>query len=184
MSPEQVIKRIDSGTHSGPMTLSADPASSTFKPHTLTISSLDEAKRLAGNADSLFEKGLMKERALDIPEWPTSKNDKDRAALTPAENQLINRAHKAYLYGHSKRVASYKSIIEQQNYPVEVAALAVEDLCLDASNSPFVVATKGGVNIGTLTICDGGWIKVEADANFTVQVMKRVNKTSCKEVSA
>lgn len=184
MRPEQVIKRIDSGTHKGPMVVSADPASSTFEVHTLTLSSLDEAKRLAGNADSLFEQGLMQESPIDIPEWPQHLNDKDTAALTPAENQLINRAHKAYLYGNSKRVSSYKSIVEKLNYPVEVATLAVEDMCLDATNSPFLVATKTGIDIGTLTICDGGWIKVETDASFTVQVMRKVNKSSCKEAGA
>src|SRR5271170_4909634 len=74
MNPEQVIKRIDSETHKGPMILSADPKVSTFKGHTLTITSLDEAKRLGGNADSLFEQGLMKERDFEIPNWPASLN--------------------------------------------------------------------------------------------------------------
>lgn len=184
MNPGQVIKRIDSGTHKGPMILSADPKVSTFKGHSLTITSLDEAKRLGGNADSLFEQGLMEERDFEIPNWPANLNDQDTSSLTPAQNQLVNRAHTAYLYGNSKRVATYKSIIEKLNYPVTVTALAVEEMCLDAANSPFVVASNAPVNIGTLTICKGGWIKVEADANFTVQVMKKVDKTSCKELGA
>jgi len=182
MKPDQVIKRIDSETHKGPMILSADPKVSTLKGHPLTITSLDEAKRLGGNADSLFEQGLMEERELDIPNWPANLNDMDTSSLTPAQNQLVNRAHIAYLFGNSKRVESYKSIIEKLNYPVTVTTFAVEDLCLDTTNSPFIVATKSPVNIGTLTICKGGWIKVEADANFTVQVMKKVDKTSCKEL--
>jgi len=185
MNPEQVIKRIDSETHKGPMILSADPKVSTFKGHTLTITSLDEAKRLGGNADSLFEQGLMKERDFEIPHWPANLNDQDTSSLTPAQNQLVNRAHTAYLYGNSKRVASYKSILEKLKYPVTVTALAVEDMCLDATNSPFVVASNAPVDIGTLTICNGGWIKVEADANFTVQVMKKVDESSCpKEFEA
>lgn len=184
MDPSQVIPKVNSTTHPGPITLSADPAVSTLPPHIITVSSLDDMKRLAGNADELYENGTMAEHHDPLPEWPAEKNDLDAVQLSPQENRLIHKAHIAYIYGNSKRVQSYKAIIEKRDYPLSVAAFAIEDLCVDASNSPFTISSNAGQNIGTLTICDGGWLNFEANATWTVQVMQKVSATSCQSIGS
>jgi len=181
MKPEQVVKQVNSKTHKGPIVLSADPAVSTIPPHIVTLTSLDEAKRLAGNEDELFENGLMQNAHEALPEWPAALNDKDRTELTPEQNRLINKAHTAYIYGHSKLVSSYKAIIEKLNYPVQVATFAIEELCIDKTNSPFIVKDPAGLNVGTLTICEGGYIQTESNTSITAQVMIKSDKTSCPQ---
>ena len=179
MDPSHVVRKVDSSTHSGPIVLSADPSVSSLRPHIVTLTRLDEAKRLAGNADEDYENGLMAEHHEPLPEWPAERNELDVAELTHHENNLIHKAHIAYLYGHSGRVQSYKAVIEKRNYPVDVATFAIEDLCLDSKNSPLVVQSNAGINVGTLTLCQGGWIKFEANSTITAQVMKKTDAASC-----
>lgn len=179
MDPSAVIQHVDSSTHPGPITFSANPALSTFPPHIVTLTSVDDAKRLAGNPDEHYENGVMMEHHETLPEWPAHKTALEAHELSPEEKQLINKAHVAYIYGNSKKVQSYKDVIEKHNYPVEVAAVAIESLCLDATNSPFQVKSDAGLNIGTLTICQGGSINFEANSHVTIQVMHKSDATSC-----
>jgi len=179
MNPSQVVPRISSNTHSGPIVLSADPASSTIPPHILTLASVDEVKRLAGNADEEFESGRLQSHHEPLPEWPQHLNDSATSQLTPQQNQLVHKAHIAYVYGNSKNVASYKPIIEKLNYPLKVATFAVEDMCVDASNSPVIISSRIGVDIGTLTIYPGGQIKFESDIAITIQKMVKMDSGSC-----
>lgn len=179
MDPSKVIPKITPETHPGPVTLSADPEKSTIPPHIVTVNSLDEVKRIAGNADEDYECGRLTAHHEVQPEWPQEKNDKDPAELDPSENRRINAAEMAYIYGHSKHHQSYKTIIERHKYPAKFAVFAAEDLCIDSRNSPFVVTSESAHNYGTVTICEGGSIAFEANAVWTVQNMVKSSATTC-----
>jgi len=179
MDPSKVIPKITPETHQGPIVLSADPEKSSVPPHLVTVASLDEVKRLAGNADEDYESGLLSAHHEIQPEWPAEKNDKDPSELEASENRRINAAEMAYIYGHSKHHQSYKTIIERHKYPATFAVFAAEDLCIDASNSPYVVTAESAHNYGTVTICEGGSIQFEANAVWTVQKMVKSSATKC-----
>lgn len=179
MDPSKVVKQVSHKTHPGPITLSADPAVSSISPHMVTVTSLDELKRLAGNPDADFENGTINSHYDKQEPWPAELNGKTKRELTPEQNRRIHAAYIAYVYGHSKHHESYKTIIEQHYYPQDFAVFAAEDVCIDANNSPFIIKTDSAHNYGTLTICEGGSIKFEANAVMTVQVMIKSTATSC-----
>jgi len=178
LDPSQVIPAITPKTHPGPVKLHPDPAVSTIKPHMITIKNVDEAKRLAGNKDEDYANGLMAEHHDPLPEWPAQKNLLDATELTAEENNLIKKAHTAYLYGNSASVQSYKQIIERHNYPAQVALFAVEDVCVDSTNSPFQIG-PAGLTCGTLTICEGGSIEFTGNSVINCQKMVKISATSC-----
>lgn len=179
MDPSQVVPRICSKTFKGPVTLSINPERSTIKPHIVTVTSLDEIKRLAGNADADFESGLLTEHHDIQPEWPQELNDRAPTDLTPEQNRQITAAEIAYIYGYSPRHASYKTIIERHKFPVDIAVFAAEDICIDASNSPFIIDSNSAHTYGTITICAGGQLKFAASTDITVQRMIKSTNTSC-----
>ena len=145
----------------------------------MTVTSLDEVKRLAGNPDADFENGVMAEHHEIQPEWPAHLNGKEPSELTAEDNRRINAAEIAYIYGNSKHHQSYKAIIEKHRYPADFAVFAALDVCLDATNSPLVIKSEGAHNYGTITICEGGSIKFESNAVLTVQRMIRSPATRC-----
>lgn len=181
MDPAKVVKSITPVTSKGPVVLSADAKESHVEAHLVTVNSLDDVKRLAGNPDGDYESGKMAEHHPKFELWPEHKNGLAAEELSAEENNRINDAELAYIYGNSKHVKSYKSIIESHKYPATFAVFAVEDICLDASNSPMVIKSESAHNYGTLTICAGGSIKFEANAVLTVQKMVRSNAASCSE---
>ena len=180
MDPSKVLKEITPQTHKGPLVLSADPKKSSVPPHIVTVASLDEVKRLAGNPDEDYENGIMEHHHEALPEWSAEMNDKDPSELKAEENRRIEAAEHGYLYGHSKRFASYKPIIEKHKYPAQFAVFAAEDVCVDASNSPFLIKAESGHNYGTFTVCEGGSIQFEANAVITVQKFINSTATKCK----
>jgi hypothetical protein len=179
IDPSKVVPKIAPSTHPGPVTLSANPARSTIAPHMVTVTSLDEVKRLAGNPDADFESGLMAEHHDVQPPWPAELNGKASSELTAEQNRQITAAEIAYIYGNSKHHASYKAIIEQHKYPADFAVFAAEDVCIDASNSPFIIGSDSAHNYGTMTICEGGTLKFEANAVLTIQKLIRSTETKC-----
>lgn len=179
MDRSQVVAEISPRTHQGPVYLSPDPEVTAVKPHILTLSSIAEVKRLAGNADADFESGLLEYHHPEFPEWPVERNGLNPQDLTPEENRRIVNAEIAYVYGHSGRVASYRNIIDRHKFPAKFAAFAVEDICLDASNSPLVITAESLHVFGTVTICQGGSIRFEANATVTVQRMVKSDRPNC-----
>jgi len=179
MDPSKVLPKITPATHKGPIVLSANPKESSIPPHIVTLTSVDEVKRLAGNPDTEFENGIMTDHHEVQPPWPAAMNGKAPSELTAEQNRRINAAEMAYIYGHSKNHASYKTIIEQHKYPADFAVFAALDVCLDATNSPLIVKSESAINLGTLTICEGGSIKFEANATMTVQNMVKSTATKC-----
>jgi hypothetical protein len=180
--PDNVIRSISPQTHSGPIVTSVDPKASTLLPTLVTVSSLDEVKRLAGNADADYSNGLMQENHEELDEWPAELNAMAEADLTAEQRTVIEKAEMGYIYGNSRKFQSYKHIIEKTKYPATFAIFAVEDLCLDASNSPYVVKSDSAHVFGTVTLCEGGSFKFEAGAVVTCQKMRRVTATKCSDV--
>jgi hypothetical protein len=179
MDPSLVVKKITPETHRGSVVLSADARISSVPPTMVTVLSLDEVKRIAGNPDEDFEKGLMSDHHEALAPWPADKNDKDPAQLSAEENNRINAAEMGYIYGNSKNFSSYKTIIEKQKYPARFAVFAVEDVCIDSTNSPYLIKSESAHNYGTMTICQGGSLVFEANAVMTVQKMVKSTATKC-----
>lgn len=179
MDPSQVLPKITPETHRGPVVFSSDPKESSVTPHLVVVNSLDEVKRLAGNADADYDSGLMQKHHPIQPTWDAAKNGHDVSELSAEENNRINAAEMAYIYGHSKHHLSYKEIIERHKYPAVFACFAAEDVCIDSTNSPFIVTAESGHNYGTITICEGGSIQFEANAVWTVQKMINSSAQSC-----
>jgi len=179
MDPSKVLKKITPETHSGPVVLSADESVSSVPPHIVTVTSLDEIKRIAGNPDEHYHSGLMAEHHEALPPWPAAKNNHDPSQLSAEENNRINAAEMAYIYGNSANYSSYKAIIEKHKYPAKFAVFAVEDVCIDSRNSPYIIKADSAHNYGTITICQGGSIQFEANAVVTVQKMVKSTATKC-----
>jgi hypothetical protein len=182
MDPSKVVPAITPATHPGPVTLTADTSESTIAPHMITLTSVDELKRLAGNSDDEFESGRMEEHHDVQPEWPDSKNDLSPDELTAAENNQIEAAHIAYVFGHSKRHESYKKIIEKHKYPAQFAVFAAETVCIDSTNSPYKISSESGHVYGTVTICEGGVLEFDANVTVSIQKLVRSEATSCSAV--
>jgi hypothetical protein len=178
MDPSKVIPKISPETYPGPIILSADRQESTIPPHIVTVTSLDEVKRLAGNPDADYDSSLMAQHHEIQPEWPTHLNDKEPSELSAEQNRRINAAEIAYIYGHSRHHASYKAIIEKHKYPADFAIFAAEDVCVDARN-PLIIKSDSAHNYGTLTICEGGTVQFEGNAVLTVQKMVKSTATKC-----
>lgn len=179
ISPSQVVERLTPQTRSGPVVLSADPTESAIPAHIVTVTSLDEVKRIAGHPDSLFETGKMADHYEVQPEWPHHLNGRAPSELTAEQNRQINAAEMGYIYGNSHHHKSYKHIIEHHKYPAQFAVFAAEDVCIDASNSPFIIKGDTAHNYGTLTICDGGQLVFQGNAVLTVQKMVKSTATKC-----
>lgn len=179
LDPSKVVKKITPETHRGPVVLSADPRISSVPPTIVTVVSLDEVKRIAGNSDEHYEKGLMADHHEALPPWPAEKNHMDPSQLTAEENNLINAAEMGYIYGNSKNFSSYKTIIEKHKYPARFAVFAAEDVCIDSTNTPLIITSESAHNYGTVTICQGAQIVFEANATMSVQKMIKSTATKC-----
>ncbi len=180
LNMSHVLPAINSTTHPGPVVLSPDPKVSTIPPQMLTIKCVDDAKRLAGNKNEDYDKGVLPEHHDPLPPWPAHKNGLSATELSAEDNNLIKQAHTAYLYGHSAKVQSYQQVIDQHNYPTQVAVFAAVDVCVDAKNSPFKIGPAGLV-CGTLTICQGGTLQFTGNATVDCQQMIKSTQTSCTQ---
>jgi len=179
MDPSQVVASITPQTHQGPVLLSPDETRSAVPPHFLTLASVDDVKRLAGNVDEDYANGVLENHHAEFPEWPENRVELDRRELTPEENRRLVAAEVAYVYGDSRRLKGYRAALDRHKFPVRVVAFAVEDICLDATNSPLTVTADSLHNFGTVTICDGGWIQFDANATVTIQKLVKSDRIKC-----
>ncbi|MEO9903659.1 hypothetical protein [Nisaea sp.] len=180
IDPSKVVAEISPATHQGPVIISSDPERSTIPTHNLTILNVDEIKWLAGNADECFTSGKMSEHH-DLPAIDPSEIEKaDPGALGAEQNRTLDMAMRAYIYGNSARVLHWKNAIEKHRFPTTFTVYAVQNICINASNSPLLIESVSGGNIGTLKVCEGGWIKATANGNLTVQKMIRCDGSDCK----
>ena len=159
MDTSQVVAELVTGATLGPTVLSDVPGRESAIPaYVLTIDSVDEIKRLFGNADEDFEQGIMAAHHAVPQAWPQEKNDLLPQDLDPSENHDIRKALIAYVYDHSARVKSYKNIIEKHYFPMAVGAFAVEDVTISADHPLILTGNNHTYNFGVVTIEPGGQI--------------------------
>jgi hypothetical protein len=167
-----VVASLNTGDTPGPTYLSNDPAhDSAIEPQALTINNVDDLKRLGGIADSEYDSGQMDHHQPVPPEWPQEKNEHALADLEPHERANLRQAFTSYVYGHSARVASYATAINNNFFPLDAAVYAVLDVTVTPQQPLIISGNNAGANFGTVTIEPGGQIIVETDATLTCQQM-------------
>jgi hypothetical protein len=98
-----------------------DDLGAPFKVKVVETSDLDEIKRLIGNNDSDFEKGIVQE----------SPAMKSVAALKDVKPEKVKDAASAYVFGNSKNVKHLKATIEKQIGTVRVQVAAATEFDVD-----------------------------------------------------
>lgn len=179
MDPAKVLSEISPDTHQGPIVLSIDPDRSHVPPHHVTVDSIDEVKRIAGNPDADFESGKMQEHHQIPPDCPSEILAADPGTLNADQNAMVDLAERAYIYGNSARVTSWREAIDRHRFPVTFAVFAAESVCLDSSNSPLIIDSHSAHNFGTLKVCKGGWIQVAENGTMTIQNFVRCEGSDC-----
>lgn len=145
-----------------PIYFSADPnVPSVVEPVFVTIHSVDEFKEFGGNPDHLYENGTLEERYEAPSPWPAARTALPYEELTAQEQSAICKAYKAYIEGNSKKVQSYKEVIQKHFFPTELAILAANDLIVRSGQT---VNLQGGssqpvtFSYNTITVEPGGRI--------------------------
>ena len=169
LNPSHVIPVIRTGDKKGPTRLSADPKISDYPPQKLTVSDLDELKRLTGIPDSDFQKGAVPEHHPVPPPWDQKLNGSMPQDLTPEQNNHIVKAMISYLWGDSSKVKSYKAIIEKHHMPMDIATFAAGTVTVSPGSPLQLGPGNSGSNFGTVTIEPGGQIVVIGDSHVTIQ---------------
>lgn len=174
MDLSQVVAELVTGATSGPTILSEVPEHTSAIPaHILTFDSVDEIKRLCGNSDEQFERGLMQAHHALLPEWPKEKDNHLPQDLEAQENHNLRQALIAFVYGHSDRVKSYKTIIEKHYFPMMVGAFAIQDVTVSAGHPLILTGNNQTYNFGTVTIEPGGQI-INQGVNVAIVAQKMV----------
>jgi hypothetical protein len=172
MDPSHVVPELRTSATPGPTYLSNDPDfESALEPQPLTIDNVDDLKRIAGVPDEEYENGAITPHHEPLQEWPAGKNDHGREDLSVEENAQIRQALITHVYGHSERVASYKTVLNNQFFPMQAAVWAVLDVTVDPGHPLILKGNNHGYDFGTVTIKPGGQIIFETDATMTCQKM-------------
>ncbi len=148
-----------------------------FQPCVRRTNKLDQFKAWIGMSNSLFEEGVFS-FTKELPSKPWSpKLVTDISSLAPAEQEDIQRASYAYLFGNSKLVDSYKEVIEKFHAPFEVAVCAIEKVFIEPGSSLIVRGNRPAILIfGELEIIEGGKVEIYAPTNMTVQKLRKISK--------
>jgi hypothetical protein len=172
LDSSHVVPALNTGDTPGPTYLSNNPAhSSAIPPQTITVNHIDDLKRLAGIPDADYESGAMEHHLQPPPEWPAEKNTHALEDLDPTERGHLRDALAAYVYGDSSRVSSYTTALNNNFFPLQAGAFAVQNVTV-ASGSPLILAGNNvAYNFGIVTIDPGAHIIVEADCTVTCQQM-------------
>ena len=108
--------------------------------------------------------------------------DREREILNHLAQGMSNKAIARSLdISYDTVKLHVRHILSKLNFTsrVEAAVFAAEDICLDSRNSPLIISSESAHNYGTMTICEGGSIKFEANAVMTVQKMVKSTATKC-----
>jgi hypothetical protein len=156
--------------------LSSDPnVASAHPPTFIQVDSLDDLKRLVGIPDADYDNGIFTEHH-EIPEpWPADRLVTVTSDLTVAERRQIFNAGRAYVFGRSSLVASYKPIIEKLFMPVTLAVFSGDSITVTPGN-PLIFSGPNPViaNYGQITIEQGGQVQVDVETHVTVQILQEV----------
>lgn len=172
LDPSHVVQELRTGATPGPTYLSNDPdVESELEPQPLTIDNVDDLKRLAGVPDEDYDNGVIPPHHEPLQEWPAGKNDHAPEDLSVEENDRLRRALAAHVYGHSERVESYKTVLNNQFFPMEAVAWAVLNVTVDPEHPLILKGNNQAHDFGIVTIKPGGQIIFETDATMTCQKM-------------
>jgi hypothetical protein len=164
---------LHTGKVSGMAFLSAHPAvPSVHAPHTVKIDHVDDYKKLMGNPDKDFEAGNMPEHHACPAPWPERKNNLLASDMSEQDKTDIKKAFRAYVYGNSKKAATYRNVINDMMFPMKVAAFTGEDIVVTKDN-PLIIRSSGDkpvvVSYNKVTLEPGAKILNEADTQATLQ---------------
>lgn len=139
---------------------------------------LEQFKAWIGMPDALFQEGsLVFDRELPSEPW-SSRHLTSATELTPREQEDLQKAGYAYLFGNSQLplVASYQSILEKLHAPFAVAVWAIEKIRVEAGSS-LVVQGKlpAALILGELEIVAGGNIQLCAPTHLMVQKLEKIS---------
>ncbi|TFI53152.1 hypothetical protein BLD44_017600 [Mastigocladus laminosus UU774] len=150
--------------------------SALFQPCLRSTKNLDQFKAWIGIPNSLFEQGVFS-FTKELPSKPwMSKAVSDISSLSLAEQEDIERAGYAYLFGNSKLVDSYKEVLEKLHAPFEVAVCAIKKVVIESGGSLIIQGSRPAVLIfGELEIIEGSTIKIYAPTNMTVQQLHKIS---------
>ena len=152
------IMRLHTGDRPGPTILARRAEDSSFEPVYVTINNIDEATELGGFPDSDFEEGKLGNDLLPIPQHFSTE-------VTPHPqpfSRQICDALRAYIYGNSRFVSSYKDVLNTLRFPMKLAVYEAEDVTV-TKGKPLIIKDDGhgepfGVVFKKITVEPGGQI--------------------------
>jgi hypothetical protein len=172
LDSSHVVPSLNTGDTPGSTYLSNDPAHDSAIPHQpITVNHIDDLKRLAGIPDADYESGAMQHHLEAPPEWPQEKNAHALEDLDPTERGHLRDALAAYVYGDSSRVSSYTTVLNNNFFPLQAGAFAVQNITIAPGNPLVISGNNVACNFGIVTIEAGGQIIVETDCTVTCQQM-------------
>ncbi|MEM9593083.1 MAG: hypothetical protein AAGD06_02400 [Acidobacteriota bacterium] len=169
---------LDTSEGGGPFILSGDPAESRIPPKLVTVASLAEMKAIYGVPDEHFDRGQASDHHLDYPEPladdRASLHDRVRnlcdldEQLSWRESEQIRRAAHAFVYGDSRRVASYEPLINAILFPTQVARFAGDSVVVKPGH-PLVFKGEQPVEatFDNVVVEPGGEIITDVELQFS-----------------
>lgn len=157
----------------GPTYLTTHPDyQSTLAARKVMVHTLEQLKTLAGFADEHYEQGLLEEHHQPLDEWPAEQNGWGPDEITYLHRSLLCKASKAYVYGCSKRVQSYREILQKFFFPMEIAVFVGTDLHV-YPGSPLIVLPETpdqpvGIGFDTIVLHPGAQVINMANSKWAV----------------
>ena len=131
-------------------------------------------KQWIGTDDRLIEEHPM-EGLPELPsrEWPENRVA-DPAVLSAEEWADLQRAAKAYLFGHSKLVESYKPAIEVFFGPFEADVYVLDRLVLEPGATLIVDRRPVSLLIDSVTLHPGAAIRLHTIAKLWIRHCEKI----------
>jgi hypothetical protein len=132
-----------------------------------TFSSVDDVKRVLGVPDSAFERGTSDQHIKYLPAPRFAA--RSTLALTRAEQDDLENATYAYLFGNSQKVQAWREPINLLLLPRELSFVAAENVTVKPGAPLYL--KNSSYTFGTVTIEQGGQIVVQADTSLNAQLI-------------
>lgn len=165
------------GDYDGPTILGKSGAGANVKPvKVLKTSCLDELKSWVGVPDEHYDSGDV-EHHLSVPSAePASLAAKDVNGLTAEQRETLVEGATAYVWGHSKKAAHWKSQVENFFAPFSVPVFALDNITVTAEHPWIIEGTPPQViNVGTITVEPGGEIIVKTSATINGETLNQAS---------
>jgi len=141
-----------------------------FRHNVVRIKDLDEVKELFGYPDEMVRSSKIAKVSEHLKKpWSGAKVNK-MSELSKEDREKLTSAAKNYVFGDSAHVASYKEAIEKLLGPFDFAAYNADNIVVDKDH-PWIIQGPNPViiNVGSITIIEGGQIKVETIARINAE---------------